>query len=310
MYFVMFCVRRLTFVSHIAALGALATIMTALTGFFSQQLLQFVDCVQRADTSIAYIARTNNYTSPGIATINLRKLNDQYSSMANAMTVGLISLVDDLTTTFSRGCDSGNCAFPSTNGASFSTLAISHSCKDITDLLTTDNVRWGSGGNSSRVGLNRAGINITAAGQQVLVTSTEVSPSNRYYNLVSSLRSLGTLTLISRPTVDSLNFTAMNCTLFPTVNTYHAEIKNTVLEETLVGSVPLDFNMPGNILDEMNGGDEQMEEFLRFRFTLATNKTLKDGTEGSCAGSKDPTPGFHKHYKIQSELIQSGVIEE
>lgn len=40
---------------------------------------------------------------------------------------------------FARGCDSGNCTFSSVDGASLSTVAVSHVCEDINGLLRLRN---------------------------------------------------------------------------------------------------------------------------------------------------------------------------
>ncbi|RYO21284.1 hypothetical protein AA0111_g9742 [Alternaria arborescens] len=113
--------------------------MTALTGFFSQQLLLFKDCAQRTDTAIVRLARTNNYTAAGgvlgPGTGGNWMLWAGYAPMVAATTVGLIQPVEDFTNVFARGCDSGNCTFPSSDRASFSTVAISHVCKDISGLI-------------------------------------------------------------------------------------------------------------------------------------------------------------------------------
>jgi hypothetical protein len=110
--------------------------MTALTGFFSQQLLLFGDCAQRSGTAVVRLARTNYYNATGrsfgpASTIPWA----EYAPMVAATTVGLIQPVEDFTNVFARGCDSGNCTFPSRNGASFSTVAMSHICEDISGLI-------------------------------------------------------------------------------------------------------------------------------------------------------------------------------
>jgi hypothetical protein len=80
-------------------------------------------------TAIASILRTNNYAAAGAIVRNAYA--DTFPSMVVAINIGIIQPVQDLTAVLSH-CDSGNCTFPADNGAFFSTVAVSHSCKNIT----------------------------------------------------------------------------------------------------------------------------------------------------------------------------------
>ncbi|EAT81607.1 hypothetical protein SNOG_11108 [Parastagonospora nodorum SN15] len=56
---------QLTHASWVAAFGAVVTIMASLTGFFTQQLVQFQDCLQKDTTALVKISRTNSYVKHG-----------------------------------------------------------------------------------------------------------------------------------------------------------------------------------------------------------------------------------------------------
>lgn len=101
--------------------------MTALTGFFLQQHLQFESCAQRSEHTNAYVAKTNTYNLSG-RWVGNRDSYNVHTPMTAAMTVGLMQPAEDFTNSFVLGCSSGNCTFQSDHGASFSTLAISHTC--------------------------------------------------------------------------------------------------------------------------------------------------------------------------------------
>ncbi|KAJ8109669.1 hypothetical protein OPT61_g7293 [Boeremia exigua] len=189
--FLLLCNLRPRRAYYIAAVGALATIMAALTGFFLQQLVQFESCAQSTDAPGVLVAKTNNYTASGTFA-GMRETYDQYSPMVAAATVGLIQPLEDFTNLLAHGCDSGNCTFPSTNGASFSTLAISHLCEDITPLLQRCNSTSFVGPPNdliTRLNANTS-VELNLARLDVLATSTTAT---KYGN--DDLFPLQTLTL-------------------------------------------------------------------------------------------------------------------
>lgn len=286
-----------------ASLGALATVMTALTGFFSQQLLLFEDCAQRTDTAIVRLARTNNYTAAGgilgPGTGGNWMLWAEYAPMVAATTVGLIQPIEDFTNVFARGCDSGNCTFPSSDGASFSTVAISHICEDISGLIRqytnyshTSTVLTTPEGAPTRLNYSD---HRNYSDFSVMTTSTHATKYRGH-----DLFPLHTITLLFRERFASNDSRAVNCTLFPTVNTYSVKVANTRLEETLLESIPLDFDYP-DITTNLAGGEEEGLEWRPNLFALATDYTMRDGIKEPCAGSADPAPELVKHYKVKTE---------
>lgn len=212
--------------------------MTALTGFFSQQLLRFEDCAQRTDAAAVLVAKTNYYTASERST-GIRNLSTMHAPIVAAVTVGLVQPREDYGNLFVRGCGSGNCTFPSDHGASFSTMAINYICEDISGLL-----RLGSGTtefNATYTVLGARPRPVTGSRCAILGT-----PLNILDELVmststtatgyggSDLQPIWTVTLLFKPRMESTNLTAVNCTLFPTINTYSAEIRNTFHKKILV----------------------------------------------------------------------------
>jgi hypothetical protein len=219
--------------------------------------------------------------------------------MVAATTVGLIQPVEDFTNVFARGCDSGNCTFPSSDRASFSTVAISHVCEDISGLIRqhtnyshTITVLKTPEGAPTRLNYSD---HRNYSDFSVLTTSTHAT---RYRG--HDLFPLHTITLLFRERFASNDRRAVNCTLFPTVNTYNVKVANTRLEETLLESIPLDFDYP-DITTNVAGGEEEAPEWRPNLFALATDYTMRDVIKKSCAGSADPAPELFKHYKVKTE---------
>jgi hypothetical protein len=271
--------------------------MTALTGFFSQQLLLFGDCAQRTDTAVVRLARTNNYNATGrsfgpYSTISWA----EYAPMVAATTVGLIQPVEDFTNVFARGCDSGNCTFPSSNGASFSTVAMSHICEDISGLIRrhTDLYIY----NRTQMALAMFDDSDPSALPSVMTTSTKATTYHGKYGYP-----LCTITLLFRSHHRANDSRAVNCSLFPTVNTYSVKVEKSVLEETLLSSIPLEYGGPGNIKNAAGVEEAEEPSYEPNLYALATNFTLRNGIMEPCTGSADPAPGLVKHFKVKKNVL-------
>jgi hypothetical protein len=120
---------QLTSASYVAVLGALTTILASLLGFFSQQLVQFQNCLEKNTTASANIMWTNTYARSGGSIQNM--VWAEYPPMVAAINVGLLQSAGDPTNLLSSGCNTGNCTFSSAGNASFSTMAINHTCEDV-----------------------------------------------------------------------------------------------------------------------------------------------------------------------------------
>jgi hypothetical protein len=265
--------------------------MASLTGFFSQQIVLVQSCLEIDETAAVSISKTNNYTRS--ASSDPRMLSTDYTPMIAAINVGLIQPLDDLTNVLSQGCSTGNCTFHSTNNASFSTLGIGHLCEDITTRIHVENETT----TSSPVG------NFTSeflALDYDVDQSMAFSPENDGF-LVKTWTSpregmITTLYILYKPSYESLEYKAVNCSIFPTVNTYVADIRNSILKETLMSSTPL--LLPGAQFKNYGNTEEEFANpSISYSFMTASNYTLRDGYEESCDGSETPGPGLSKFMK-------------
>ena len=252
--------------SYIATLCALATIMASLTGFFSQQLILFRDCAQLDNTLPVSVAKTNNFSLTGESIQNM--VRDVHPAILAAINVGIIQPVGDLTSVLSQGCTSGNCTFPETDGASFQTLAMGYSCKDVTAVT---NSTMPSG----------------VALQTFTVDADFLALAIRF-----------------RPSVMELgNFKAVGCELFPTVNTYAVNITKGQMKERLVDQIPvslLRYKEPHKA-----SGRYQDQSSFWYTHSMSTNYTLRNGIRESCEGSEKPQPGYRLFFKTANDSVIS-----
>ena len=284
------------FVSYIAALGAITTIMASLTGFFSQQLVQFQDCLEKDTTALVNISRTNSYARTGGSSQPNSPVD--YAPMVAAINVGLLQPISGLTDQLSSGCSSGNCTFSDSSGASFSTVAMSHFCEDITARIRIVNetkYNTSTPYTSTYLGLEY-GDNQTIewskeTGGYVVKSWADISSSSS--NLID-------IYFLFRPHFNNTDWKVAGCSLFPTVNTYASSIKDAILEEKLVESVPLQKisvqfpKPPVHDIDLMN-------LVFMWEYMMSTDHTIQNGIQGSCNGSESPASGLIKFLKSSDE---------
>lgn len=242
----------------ITALGALITIMATLTGFFTQQLIVFEDC-QRIDSSAsAGVWRTNHYGS--------EQDNNLFIPMGTAIGIGITQPIGDRTGALTENCTTGNCTLPSDNGASFSTVAISHHCQNRTADLRIDRTVW-----EGAVSLQSEGLSLSRAQEDstynmVMFSNLTYSDDDSYIVRISFLH--------RKEVEDDLRkIAAVSCDLYAVINTYGVNISNSVMKETLVESVRLR-HCPGTLGS----------------FCSATSYTLRNGKRQRCEWSNEPGP--------------------
>jgi hypothetical protein len=272
----------------IAALGAFLTIMAAFTGFASQQLLVFDECLRRDSSAHVSIAKSTSYnlTGPRIGAGAFQVAEE----MTGAIELGIIQPNQDQTTLLSRGCVTGNCTFPATHGTSYSSLAIGHTCKDVTSEVFTVPT------NATSIGLDGKEYqvfwaNLTAPdGNNLSISSTglpiganPITLSTRAYP-DPDMGSIVVLQMITIRQVGQTNYTAYRCSIFPTINTYGVNITKAVLEEKLLDSVPVGVNMISAVNKTV---DERQTQFKR-----ASSYILRNGVREACTRRDTPSPGF------------------
>ncbi|MCJ1470976.1 hypothetical protein MMC07_009624 [Pseudocyphellaria aurata] len=123
-----------TYRHSLAVFGALITIIALAIGPFSQQVLQYDECLQPIPDGIAYIRKANSYTKAGS-----RLSGDSVgldNTMAAALYVGLIQPPANATSSIPFECSTGNCTIPEDQGANYSSLAMCSNCTDISATIS------------------------------------------------------------------------------------------------------------------------------------------------------------------------------
>jgi hypothetical protein len=291
---------RLTFLSYLAGLGAIVTIMASFTGIFSQQLVQFWDCLQQDTVALVNISRPNAYNKIG----GPSPVPVEYAPMADAINVGILQPAGDLTNLLSAGCSSGNCTFSDTNNAAFSTLAVSRSYTDITSRIRIVNETQNNASTSSAFTYLALDYGDKDNGDNDTLGLTSVR---------EFLQSTGLMTVYFL--FRSCNYErywrawrATNCSIFPTINTYAARIKDATLEERLIDLISIQtifiqFDKPPIF-------DRDLDSYAStWTYMMTTNDTIRDGKRKSCEGSDSPVSGlvgFMKHSDEPSYINNTG----
>jgi hypothetical protein len=299
--------------------------MVSLTDFFAQQLLQFETCSQRNETALVTVAKTNIFNATGMAIGP--GIWDEYSPLAIAINVGLIQPVLDQTGVLTQGCVSGNCSFPSTNRASFSTLAITHGCEDVTAHTFSRNITNKYNETESALTIGDQKYNehyqfwiCTEEPGEVLATRGDV-----VLGALGRSDYIAGVTMLFRQNYTGTDYFAVQCKLYPAVNTYGVNITNGVLEEHSINSTRIPYTWYETIEGYNASLDHKPQSLSQYR--MATPYMLRNGSQDLCTGSPDPQPGmeifdkkigerlFEIHHSspgtqvVLKTLAQSGIIQ-
>lgn len=169
--------------------------------------------------------------------------------------MGLLSPPPNSSAAITADCRTGNCTFPSDDGATFSTLALCHSCVDISHTIIYNTF---AGIDSATL---QAGPRINNTWTMFASTS-----SSRLFHY-----SLFSFEALMRQELDkhTENF-AVACGITPCLKTFGANVTNGVYQERELSSVDL-------VWSGVAG------------YTLATNMTLRNGTWQSCMPTTQST---------------------
>jgi hypothetical protein len=283
-------------------MGAIITIMASLTGFFTQQIVLFQDCLELKDAASVSISKTNNYTRSGIPSSNMNPID--FDPMIAAINVGLIQPVVDFTNVLSLGCSSGNCTFPSTKHGSFSTLGIGHVCENMTAHIRVLNETIDSQSNSTVPEFfafdyeHDKTIEFRRIDSGVVLRTRTGSTAN----------TISTIYMVFRRNYSVFDYQALKCSLFPTVNTYTSIIESTKLKEVLIGSVPfvpLPERSSTGLSDDVEYDSLSPYWYLR----MVTERTFRNGIEESCTGSENPGPGLIKLMKKTEDPTTANLTD-
>ncbi|KAF2631346.1 hypothetical protein BU25DRAFT_428322 [Macroventuria anomochaeta] len=284
----------------VAALGALITLMASLSGFTSQQLIRFESCLQRDPSASATVLKANRFAGRGEEMSSSPFRWTDYAPMSAAIQAVMFQSSQDYTATLSKGCSTGNCTFPSFQGAAFSTVAITHSCEDVTDMVratpafaiedyqngtiirTPRTYKLLNGTEVQAVKLNLTTI---SGGDLYQMTGTSDNFDDNFATTYDDyVDKLGSIVLLVKPDEDRFwEYLAVRCSFSPSVNTYAVTIKNAVLEENLIESTPIGTNIWWTWGGHSGGADTLWD---RWQYKLARNSTLRNGTPTECRGGE------------------------
>lgn len=247
--------------SYLAALGAIITVVAMAVDPFSQQILQYYTCLEPLHSATTSIPGTNNYT--GNAFHSGAALHEIDADMSIAIYTGLLNPPANSSSSMTISCLTGNCTYPSDNGATFSTLAISHSCEDISNLIlnVTDN--------SSSVAQTPGGAQLSLPNDGRVMNTISTYDDDIIYGFESLMLQ------------ESGKHFAFNCSLFPSINTYGSSVKDSIYNETLLSSVRV-HKFP---YEETEVGNPSAQPL----FSATGNSTLRNGTRHECIPSDHRT---------------------
>lgn len=238
---------------------------------FSQQIIQSEPCLWNVTGAVAQIPKAQNFQ----ADITTQSLKPRMTgSMQAGIYMGLLSPPANSSVTVTADCRTGNCTFPHDGGATFSTLAMCHSCVDISDTITY---------NTSEVyGARPASIPSGAQidGRNLMFASMGDSAS--FPDSAFSFEALMSHGL--DPENDTDDF-AVACGLVPCRKTFGANVTDGAYHEVELASDDLAWSYHAG-------------------YTLAGNQTLREGAWASCA----PTPHNTTDNMLRVNTTSMGLL--
>ncbi|KAL6407889.1 hypothetical protein AUP68_08917 [Ilyonectria robusta] len=266
--------------AYLASFGALITIAALAIDPFSQALVEHVVCRREVKSSVARAARTNNYTAsvPGFKYSQMNQRPGLDKTMRSALYRGLID-PGSAASQIDFDCARGNCTFGAEgDGGYFSSLAMCHSCTDISDDIFIP-------GKKNATNTFSLPSNLQVYNQSPL-SAARVDFNSSFYSFEALMHKLppgcekDEYECIMRENMDAF---AVRCTLDPCVKKYSAQVTNQeyIEFEEDQGSPPL---LRRNWIDDVwiNG--------LRAAYSLISNYSLVDGLSTKCNSSIDSIP--------------------
>ncbi|KAK7744662.1 hypothetical protein SLS53_003550 [Cytospora paraplurivora] len=255
----------------LANLGAIITIAALAVDPFSQQIIQSEPCLWNLTGTTAEIPIVQGFEA-GFGTSAAKPRIT--ASMQVAIYMGLLSPPPNSSAAVTASCRSGNCTFPHDNGATFSTLAMCHSCVNISDTITSNH----SGHYDQIPATLPSGVSID--GYDTLLAS--LAGSKWLPDSMFSFEALMSPDIAN----DTIDF-AVACGIRPCLKTFGANVTEAIYHETELSSYDL---VPS----------------LRAGYTLATNTTLRNGTWQSCM----PTPHNTSTNTLRINTTTMGLISQ
>jgi hypothetical protein len=300
-------------------MGAFVT-MSAFTGFAAQQLIVFNDCLRPDDSVAVGILKSNAFNESGERrnTIGF----DEFLPLSVAMDVGILQPTEDTTTLLSYGCKTGNCTFPNTSGASFSTLGVRYWCQDATSQVVETPLSYhseledylppaylagaGSGrGTLSELPTNSTNTTIPLENDYGLILKNGTKARNIGLSLSISNNDLSyppvrfPLAGWSGKLVSDVSPPNYNGTI-STIGMIYVPPDSTEYQAITCGLYPtvntIKATYHNGVLKEEVVKSVRIGEDVAFgrstSFRLATKQTLRNGTETTCDEQTSDTPGY------------------
>jgi hypothetical protein len=268
--------------SHVAALGAWITVLAVAVDPFSQQIINPVLCHETLQGGVADVPRANNLTGVGSLALRFEPISLDPTTTA-AIYIGLLKDPG----TIPVQCLTGNCTFPSdaASGATYQTLGFESACIDVSADLERNgtgppNAQWYIPAIDK---LMRNATNNGASWQHPTVTLSYASSTffpaywaSKHVN--SSLFSYAAI-FDESECKNNLNVScgvplAVECRMWPAIQTIKSSIDISKLQETILSSEPLQQHYnPRSYMTE-------------YDWMTISSKVLRSGTWESC----DPSP--------------------
>lgn len=268
----------LTLLSYLASLGAFIAVIALATDPFSQASVSLTSCM-RNSTEPTSIPRANNYVETGGHIAAVQDIATK--NMQLAMYVGIIQPPANSAKSVQVACKTGNCTYGGDQNASFTTLTMCHSCKDLTHSIKMHNhsglPRWDLSDDGVEVSLQTSGILNLATFESREFDKYERFPDGPW-NRTSVADLLGISKGLKDPNCDPDSIPAceaaefaFRCGLQPCAKTYKAGFFDGEYHETEISRQPLHYVPPFG------------------KFELALNQTFYNGNWKECHGTATKT---------------------
>jgi hypothetical protein len=260
---------------------------------FAQQVIQYYNCFPVSSSEKARMSRTNNYTADGILTRpGNAELNEHISTV---ILLGTLDPSYNATRLIPFTCSSGNCTFPTGDGAAaFQTLGMCHACEEINDLIRpnttypgywlenwTPDPSWGKNWDTWWVRPAQVGYvfpNSSTNTSWAMFWSRKTLAFSPVFDDLITIDSL--MLRVDPKTCDVTKSEscpkppwAVRCSLYPCIQTYNAKIENSIMSETLLSTIPL---------KKKQIMDLEITQAPNMTFSLASDRILRNGTWTQC----------------------------
>jgi hypothetical protein len=282
----------------LATLGATITLCALAIGPFSQQVVDYQPCLRPSPREEARIPRTNAYSTsafPGITGYGQSGAAVLDNVMTLSIYEGLLSPPANGSSLISPTCPTGNCTFPSDNGASYTSVAMCYKAWDISRDIQNDTVsRFPNYSLPSGLRLNSY-IDPTL---MLVTTVPTFAKTGDYEEIVGGmLFTFEALMYRIEPGSDNQpGLFAVRSSIYPCIKTWHGSVALSVLHETEISSIAM----------TPQGADG----FGKY-FAHITNEALRNGTWDTCEPtSQNQTYGIDVHSGGQITSVANGTSSD